>query len=339
MDGIFRKCARALPLLGLVLGLSACASASQSPVLTADAVLRVADLTRAEGDLVSAAGLYQKAHEIAPTDARPLIELGRTLARMGSSGAAAEAYRAALQIDGSDAEARRGLGLTLLNTGQPEAAITEFEKALDRGEDYRLYNGIGVAYDMVGDHEAAQTYYRSALRLAPANLDVTNNLGLSLMLEGRYQEGISLLEQAAADPMAPPRFRQNLALAYGLAGDKDRARQLAQRDLDPDTVERNLTYFDVLKGLGDDRTMASALGAHLADPAPLAPAGEPTSATGQPPTSSPAASAPISELAPVQGGTEGAPSAGAARDDHATTAVADAASQAASEIRLPSEMR
>jgi Flp pilus assembly protein TadD len=326
MDGIFRKCGRALPLLGLVLGLSACASSSQSPVLTADAVLRVADLTRAEGDLVSAAGLYQKAHEIAPTDERPLIELGRTLARMGSSGAAAEAYRAALQIDGSDAEARRGLGLALLSTGQPEAAIAEFEKAIDLGDDYRLYNSIGVAYDMLGDHEAAQTYYHSALRLAPANLDITNNLGLSLVLEGRYQDGISLLEQAAADPMATPRFRQNLAFAYGLAGDKDRARQLAERDLDPDTVERNLTYFDVLKGLGDDRTMASALGAHLADPAALAPAGEPTPATEQPVTSPPAASSPVSQLVPATGG------AGAA-------ASAEVASQATGQIRLTSEMR
>lgn len=320
MDGIFCKCGRALPLFGLLFGLSACAGSPQSPVLTADAVLRVADLTRAEGDFVSAAGLYQKAHEIAPTDARPLIELGRTLARMGSPGAAAEAYRAALQIDGSDAEARRGLAVALVSTGQAEAAIAEFEKALDRGEDYRLYNGIGVAYDMLGDHEAAQTYYRTALRLAPASLDITNNLGLSLVLEGRYQEGISLLEQAAADPMATARFRQNLAFAYGLAGDKGQARQLAARDLDPGTVERNLTYFDVLKGLGDDRTMASALGAHLADPAApapsaLAPAGE--AAAGMATAVEPAGLAAEAQSGPATGVT----------------------SPATGQIRLPSETR
>ena len=260
---------RLLPALGVALTLSACAGGpQQAPTVSADTILRVADLTRGEGDLVSAAGLYQKAHELNPTDPHPLIQLAETLAKLGSPGSAAEAYRAALQLDGTNAEALRGLAIALLNTGQAEAAIAEYEKALDTGEDYRLYNGIAVAYDMLGDHASAQTYYRTALQLSPGNLELNNNLALSLALEGRYKEAIPLLEQASADPMAPPRYRQNLAFVYGLAGERDRARQLAERDLDPATVERNMTYFDVLKGLHDDRTMASALGAHYVDQTP-----------------------------------------------------------------------
>jgi len=38
---------------------------------------------------------------------------------------------------------------------------------------------------------------------------------------------------------------------------------VAQQDLDYATAEKNLSYFDVLKGLGDDRTMAAALGVHM----------------------------------------------------------------------------
>ena len=270
MQPVTRICGRLLPALGVALTLSACASGAQeAPTVSADAILRVADLTRGQGDLVSAAGLYQKAHELNPTDPHPLILLGETLAKLGSPASAAEAYRAALLLDGTNAEALRGLGTALLNTGQPDAAITEYEKALDTGEDYRLYNGIAVAYDMLGDHASAQTYYRTALQLSPGNLELNNNLALSLALEGRYKEAIPLLEQASADPMAPSRYRQNLAFVYGLAGERDRARQLAERDLDPATVERNMTYFDVLKGLHDDRTMASALGAHYADQTPL----------------------------------------------------------------------
>jgi Flp pilus assembly protein TadD len=269
MQPLSRFRVRLLPALSVALTLSACAGGPQeAPTVSADAILRVADLTRGQGDLISAAGLYQKAHELNPTDPHPLILLGETLAKLGSPSSAAEAYRAALQLDGTNAEALRGLGTALLNTGQPDAAIAEYEKALDTGEDYRLYNGIAVSYDMLGDHASAQTYYRTALQLSPGNLELNNNLALSLALEGRYKEAIPLLEQASADPMASPRYRQNLAFVYGLAGERDRARQLAGRDLDPATVERNMTYFDVLKGLHDDRTMASALGAHYTDQIP-----------------------------------------------------------------------
>ena len=301
-----RICVRLLPALSVALTLSACAGGpQQAPTVSADAILRVADLTRGQGDLVSAAGLYQKAHELNPTDPHPLILLGETLAKLGSPSSAAEAYRAALQLDGTNAEALRGLGTALLNTGQPDAAITEYEKALDTGEDYRLYNGIAVSYDMLGDHASAQTYYRTALQLSPGNLELNNNLALSLALEGRYKEAIPLLEQASADPMASPRYRQNLAFVYGLAGERDRARQLAGRDLDPATVERNMTYFDVLKGLHDDRTMASALGAHYADQIPLnaptavLPQTESAPAVPAPPPGNPGA-APVnqSELVP-----------------------------------------
>jgi Flp pilus assembly protein TadD len=266
MQPVSRICGRLLPALGVALSLSACASADQQPTLvSADAIIRVADMTRSEGDLASAAGLYQKAHELSPTDPRPLVHLGQTLAKLGSASGAAQAFNAALRLDGTNTEALRGLGTALLNTGEPDAAIAQYEKALDQGEDYRLYNGIAVAYDMLGDHASAQTYYRTALQLSPDNLEVTNNLALSLALEGRYQEAIPLLQQVTADPLAMPRYRQNLAFVYGLAGERDRARQLAERDLDPATVERNMTYFDVLKGMGDDRTMASALGVHYAD--------------------------------------------------------------------------
>lgn len=287
-----------LPALSVALALSACASNAEQPTVVSSAsVVRVADMTREEGDLAGAAGLYQKAHEIDPTNPTPLIQLGQTLAKMGSPGGAAQAYRAALQLDGTNADALRGLATAMLNTNDPEGAIAQYEKALDTGEDYRLYNGIAVAYDMLGDHASAQTYYRTALQLSPGNLELNNNLALSLALEGRYQEAIPLLEQAVADPMATARFRQNLAFIYGLAGERDRARQLAERDLDAATVERNMTYFEVLKGMKDDRTMASALGAHYADQklpnppiaavpeaygAPVVPAPEPDSITAAP---------------------------------------------------------
>ena len=126
-------------------------------------MLRVADMTRSGGDLVNAVGLYQRAHELAPQDERPLIALGQIFAQLGSPASAAEAYRAAVAAAPSDVEARRGLGTALIAMGQSDVAITELEKALDIAKDYRIYNSLGVAYDMTGDHASAQTYYQTGL--------------------------------------------------------------------------------------------------------------------------------------------------------------------------------
>ena len=266
MHRSFHKIRQFLPVSVIALGLGACATttASQSSQqVSVESMLRVADLTRSGGDLVNAVGLYQRAHELAPQDERPLVALGQIFAQLGSPASAAEAYRAAVAAAPSDVEARRGLGTALIAMGQPDVAITELEKALDIAKDYRIYNSLGVAYDMTGDHASAQTYYQTGLALSPGNLELSNNLGLSLALDGHYDEAIALLEKVSNVPNAPSRYRQNLALAFGLAGNRDKARQVAQQDLDYATAEKNLSYFDVLKGLGDDRTMAAALGVHM----------------------------------------------------------------------------
>lgn len=308
MHRSFDKIRQFLPVPVIALSLAACASTTatqQTQEVTIDSMLRVADMTRSGGDLVNAVGLYQRAHELAPHDERPLVALGQVFAQLGSPASAAEAYRAAIAAAPSDVEARRGLGTALITMGQPEAAIVELEKALDIAEDYRIYNSLGVAYDMTGDHVSAQTYYKTGLTLSPGNPELSNNLGLSLALDGQYPEAIALLEKISNDPAAPPRYRQNLALALGLAGNRDKAREVAQQDMDYATAEKNLSYFDVLKGLGDHRTMAAALGVHMvgSDAAanPMASGPEfATPAAGTP-------SAPIAEPAPVQGEVESQP--------------------------------
>jgi Flp pilus assembly protein TadD len=102
------------------------------------------------------------------------------------------------------------------------------------------------------------------MTLAPANVQITNNYGLSLALVGRYDEAIAMLEQAVQDPSATARFRQNLALAYGLAGQRDAAERIAGLDLDDAAVAHNLSYYDLLRQAGDSNMTATTLGIHPA---------------------------------------------------------------------------
>lgn len=234
------------------------------------AIMRVAESTAAAGDLAAAAGLYRRAHEMEPNRVEPLVKLGQTLSAMGSHEQAAEAFRTAIfQAESAPSatarpapEAAHGLGNALVSMNQPKAALTQYEYAIVEREDPRTYGGIGVAYDMLGQHGAAQAYYRTGLETAPNNLNLLNNLGLSLAVTGKHDDAIDVLSRAVRQPDATSRTRLNLALAYGLAGRVEEAAGIARRDLDEPSVRSNLAFYETLRALTDPKAMLRAIGAH-----------------------------------------------------------------------------
>ena len=221
-------------ICGLALSMAGCAGVGQhadiegwdlEPGLTAqgdlkqvEPILRVADATRARGDLVTAAALYRRAHELAPNLNKPLMKLGFTLSEAGASEQAAAAFQQIIQRQPRNADALRGLGLALLQARQPQFALEHLQMALAVGEDVRVYNAMGVAYDMVGDHIGAQTHYYLGLEVEPANLSLRSNLGLSLALTGDYDKAMSVLDSVARSPEATAEHRQTLEMAYNLVG-------------------------------------------------------------------------------------------------------------------------
>lgn len=239
----------------------------QGPAKTLAALLRAGDTTRASGDLGSAVTFYRRAHALAPDQSAPLLRLGETLASLGAHNEAAESFRSALERDPKDADAHRGLGNALLAMHQPALAIQSFTTAAALKPDARCYNGIGVAYDMTSNHRAAQAAYQQGLQLNSSNLQIQNNLALSLMLSGDYPEAVEILRAIVADPAATPRHRQNLAMAHGLAGDIKEAARIARMDLEESAVQNNLSYYLTLRALNDSRAIAQALGVNRIAPA------------------------------------------------------------------------
>jgi Flp pilus assembly protein TadD len=239
----------------------------QTPAKTLAALMRAGDVTRASGDLSSAVSFYRRAHALAPENPAPLVRLGETLATLGAQNEAAEAFRAAIERDAKDADSLRGLGNALLGLHQPQLAIQNLNAANALKPDARSYNGIGVANDMTGNHRAAQAAYTQGLQLAAGNLQLQNNLALSLMLSGDYPEAIEILRAVITDPAATPRHRQNLAMAYGLAGDIKEAARVSRLDLEEAQVQNNLSYYLTLRSLNDSSAIAQALGINRIAPA------------------------------------------------------------------------
>jgi Flp pilus assembly protein TadD len=263
----------AVSAIALLAGLAACtndpmtdsirsrpiADSPGSPTDRVTPILRVAQATERGGDLRSAVGLYRRAHSMEPHRYEPVIGLADALARLGAADEAAEAYRTALNIRPRDAAALRGLGNQLLALGQPAQGIVQLEAALDQGPDARLFNSLGVAHDVQGDHAAAQAYYRAGLDIEPASMALRANLALSFILAGQYNEAIEILKPMALGSAATPRLRQNLALAYGLSGDMDSAARVSRVDLDEAAVRHNLAYYSTLRAVPDRRVILRAL--------------------------------------------------------------------------------
>jgi Flp pilus assembly protein TadD len=260
----------AMLALAACLLVSACAN-TQNPKATGkisyDSFMRLASDTRRAGDLVSAAQFYARAHEMEPTRIEPLLDLAQVYAQAGAPADAAKAYEEALRIDDKNSDALRGLANLQLQAGDPTSAVTNLRLALAQQPDWRAQNSLGVADDMLGDRAGAQAAYRAGLALSPGNLQLVNNLGLSLVLGGDFAQGLPILEQASKDPAATPRMRLNLALAYGLAGEPDKAAQIAKADLDAAKVEQNLGYYEFLRLLHNRNAIAAMLGAHQVETA------------------------------------------------------------------------
>ncbi|MCH8808387.1 MAG: tetratricopeptide repeat protein [Proteobacteria bacterium] len=180
-------------------------------------LLRYCSKFQNSGDLVTAAGLCERAHKLEPGNPAPLMQLADILVAMRRPEHAISAYR--MIVDGAPdhVEARYALGKLYINLEQYDLAAAEFRAALRyKGRDPRLHNALGVAHGLVGAHDSALQSFEAGLKIAPKHISLRNNLGLSLVLNGRYDEGIKVLEAVAADPGANETSYQNLQLAYGM---------------------------------------------------------------------------------------------------------------------------
>jgi Flp pilus assembly protein TadD len=112
--------------------------------------------------------------------------------------------------------------------------------------DWRLLSAEGAILDQLGNSAEARTIYQTALRIAPDEPSILNNLGLSYMLTNDLPNAEATLRHAAANPRADSRIRQNLALALGLEGKFAEAEQVARTELSPGQAEANVAYLKAM---------------------------------------------------------------------------------------------
>jgi len=192
-------------------------------------LLRYCEKFYSAGDLVSAAAMCERAHNLDPQNPEPLLQLAEVLNAMNAPQKAIAAYRQILDTDPGHAEARYRLGRQYVSLGQYDLAEAEFRAGLRHNpNDPRLYNALGVANGLFGDHLAAQEAFRKGLEVDPSQVSLRNNLALSLVLHGNREEGIAMLEELGTGPLANDTTRENLQLAYGIRAAAESEAALAE---------------------------------------------------------------------------------------------------------------
>jgi len=181
-------------------------------------VLRFCETLHDKGDLSTAAAMCERAHRLDPSMPEPLLELASILGEMGETQLSVQAYRKVLQTAPNNGPAHYGLGRILLDQDQPDLALAEFKAALEADpRNPRVYSAVGVANGVLGDHAEAQRAFRKGLEVDPEDPALRNNLALSLVQSGRYEEGMSLLSTLTKEPGTVQASRDNLQMAQGLA--------------------------------------------------------------------------------------------------------------------------
>ncbi len=141
-------------------------------------------------------------------------------------------------------------GYELIAQQQPSAAVAIFDQAIGGdAKNIRAYQGKGIALNKLGKHDEAETAYAEALKIDPNAVGVTNNLAMSKILRGKYQEAIDLLSPLANAPAPNDTVVENLALANCLMGKNDAARKLYGKNLAPAEIDENLQFCKKYEGM------------------------------------------------------------------------------------------
>jgi Flp pilus assembly protein TadD len=173
--------------------------------------------------------------EANPLDATAALQHARGLRALDQKAQAVAVLQQAAMRSPKNPELLAAYGKALAEVGRYKEASDVLSKAhTPERPDWRILSAQGAVADQTGDHDLAQNYYETALKLAPGEPSVLSNLGLSYALSKRLPEAEKALRDAADNPKADARVHQNLALVLSLQGKFPEAETELKRDLSPE---------------------------------------------------------------------------------------------------------
>ncbi len=245
MNNQIKWMTRPITLLLILCVFSACANIERSRASgTEKLLLQQAASAKNNGETNKAIDLYRRAVALSQTSVQAQIELAALYRDENKNDKALSLLLDAAKKQPKDAEVNFALAQLFVQMQKPEEALVYFDKGLGSNSKHLdLINGKGVALDMLARHSQAQKLYYQALDLHQSDTEfVQNNLAMSYIMMGNYQKAISQL--TAIDKLdQSATMRYNLALAYGLNGQMDKAKAYAPNDFSNQEFKDDMDYY------------------------------------------------------------------------------------------------
>lgn len=227
-----------------------------------DSLITIGESFLTAGDYGNAMRVYQRAATENPTNVPSRLGLAKTYQAMGAADAAINLYSQVLGLDPNNMEAKMGKGQMLITKNRPEEAIPYLTDLLKQDpKNYKIYNMLGLAYDLMGQQEKAQMSYGQGLEFAVNNISLLNNLALSFAFEEQYPPALRLLSKAINLDHTVIKAQQNLILVYVLSGEEDEGRKIGAGIMKPAELENDIRTYKWVRGLSpSQRAQAIFLG-------------------------------------------------------------------------------
>jgi tetratricopeptide (TPR) repeat protein len=158
---------------------------------------------------------FKRALELDPDIAEAHLYLGITYMDTNSLELAEPELRTAVSLFPLNSDARNALGKLYLDEGRTAEAEEQFRQSVEIEPNIMGYGRLGLIHWHGGDVKLAEQEWREALRLAPNDPSILNNLGLVYTNQGRYTEAVSSFHKAIELKPGDPNPHINLGIAYG----------------------------------------------------------------------------------------------------------------------------
>jgi Flp pilus assembly protein TadD len=147
------------------------------------------------------------------------LNYARNLKAMGEKQQAFSVLQATYESGGANRAVASELGRLALEFDQISLATRLLEQADDPAQpDWRIVSARGTVLAKQGQYREAIPFYERALKLAPDKPSILNNLALAYTMDGQADKAEPLLRKASAAPKADERVNNNLALVLSLQG-------------------------------------------------------------------------------------------------------------------------
>jgi Flp pilus assembly protein TadD len=148
------------------------------------------------------------------------------------------------------------LAETMEQRGYYAEAANQCEKARQLNPKLDLSYRLALLYDQMGDGPRALTEYQRAVSLKPRDANLLSDLGYCYYNNGNWAEAEKALRQALEIDGKHQRARINLGLTLGMQGQYDEALETFSSVVSPAEAHCNLAFVFLTQGKRDEAQQA-----------------------------------------------------------------------------------